>query len=67
MITVADLTKKGWTKPEHMVYVVEELRRSDESYEEKKDVAIAWARRANLVLEPWMVTKQKLVVAQEVA
>jgi len=65
-MTVADLIKKGWTKPEHMVYVVEELRKSEESYEGKRDLATAWARRVNLTLEPWMVTKEKLVVAREV-
>jgi len=66
-MTVADLTKKGWTKPEHMLYVVEELRRSEDAYEAKRDLATAWARRVNLVLEEWMITKAKLVASRGVA
>ena len=62
-MTVEDLVKKGWTKPEHLVYVVEELRRSEDSYAVKKDLVTAWSHRAGLRLEPWMVAERKLAFA----
>jgi len=64
---VEDMVRKGWTKPEHILYVVEEVRKSDEKYTVKRVLVEAWARRAGLTLEPWMVTESKLVVAQEVS
>lgn len=66
-MTIADLTKKGWTKPEHMIYVVEAIRLQGLSYSDAKDLVTAWARRVNLVLEPWMVTEAKLVAPKGVS
>ena len=64
---VEDLVLKGWVKPEHLVYVVEKVRRSGMSYKDKKALVVAWARRAGYTLEPWQTMEGFLSSPREVA
>lgn len=64
---IEDLIEKRWTKPEHLVYVIEKVRRSGMPYKERKALVEAWARRAGYTLEPWQTLEGMLSAPQEVA
>ena len=55
-----DLNKLMFTKPEHLVYVIEQVRVSHMEYKAKVALVEAWARRVRATVEPWMLTEDFL-------